>query len=127
MPAPEVDVEAPPGAAEAEQGESEGGKTGLEREQCYQDREMKVRFPHEERRRERVRFEESAAAPASATGAVEMGCAPTKREEGARARGRVRGERGQSKDNEKKGKQPVDGTQGPLKKKSTPTAGRQRA
>ena len=32
VPAPEVDVEAQPGAAEAEQGESEGGKTGLERE-----------------------------------------------------------------------------------------------
>ena len=28
---PEVDVEAQPGAAEAEQGESEGGKTGPER------------------------------------------------------------------------------------------------
>ena len=32
-------------------GESEGGKTGPEREQCHQDREMKERFPHEERKR----------------------------------------------------------------------------
>ena len=31
VPAPEVDVEAQPGAPEAEQGESEGGKTGPER------------------------------------------------------------------------------------------------
>ena len=43
---------------------------------------MKVRFPHEERRRERVRLEESAAATASGTGAVDAGCTPAKREEG---------------------------------------------
>ena len=63
-------------------------------------------------REKRVRFDEPSSAPASATGAVEMGCTPTKREEGAR----VRGEIDQLKNDEKKGKQPGNGTQEPKKK-----------
>ena len=52
VPAPEVDVEAQPGAAEGERRERRWQNKPREKEQCHQDREMKWRLPKEECKRE---------------------------------------------------------------------------